>query len=99
MPSRSTTLPDEYRNATPGLPARPLTVVAIDAGWPADVGPVVEELRGRDLDFVLLQRLSRRDAQAIAEALGFRVGGELQMYYSASNPDGRPPRMKLQRRM
>src|SRR5687767_5373651 len=84
---RSTTLPAEYRDARPGLPARPLRLISVDAEWPKTVGPLVEQLRAEQMDFLLLQRISRKDAQAIADALGFRHGGRLQMYYSASNPD------------
>jgi hypothetical protein len=66
-------------------------MLSVDAEWPKTLAPLIEQLRGEPMDFLLLQRISRKDAQTIADALGFRHGGQLQMYYSASNPDGAPP--------
>jgi hypothetical protein len=87
---RATTLPAEYRNATPGLPARPLRLITVDAEWKPPSAELLEQLRGEQMDFLLLQRISRKDAEALANELGFRHGGRMQMFYSASNPNGAP---------
>lgn len=88
--ARSTTLPAEYRNATPGLPARPLRMISVDAEWRPSPAPIIEQLRGEQMDFLLLQRISRKDAETLANELNFRHGGRMQMFYSASNPNGAP---------
>ena len=62
--------------------------VTLDLDWkPVDVATVVESLKAARGDFVLLQGVSRKDAQAIGDALGMRHGGQLQMIYSPGNSD------------
>jgi hypothetical protein len=38
-------------------------------------------------DFVLLQQVSLKDAESVANALEMRHSGELQLYYSPTNPN------------
>lgn len=81
-------VPAEYRNSTPGVPAQALRIACLDLHWkPVDLAAVVAALKEARADFVLLQGVSRKDAQAIGDALGMRHGGQLQMVYSPGNSD------------
>jgi hypothetical protein len=78
-------VPAEYRAATPGFPDRSLMVVSWDLQWTLDTQPAIAALRKHEPDLVLLQQVTRAQAQEIARALDMKHEGELQMMYSQSN--------------
>src|SRR4051812_12822674 len=76
----------DYRQSTPGAPGRALRVVSWDLQWdPSKTAAAIEVLRPILPDLVLLQRVSRKEAQTIGLALDMRARGALQMYYSPTN--------------
>src|SRR5437870_3620301 len=48
---------------------------------------LIDEFKSLKPDFILLQQVSLKNAQSIATALDMRHGGELQLYYSPTNPN------------
>src|SRR5258705_3268548 len=50
---------------------------------------MIAELKNLTPDFVLLQQVSHKDAQHVAELLEMRHKGQLQLYYSPTNPGTR----------
>jgi len=82
-------IPAEYRAATPGVPAQQIQIVSCNLRWMPPPAQLIEDFNRLNLDFVLLQQVSLKDAQGLAEALNMRHNGELQLYYSPTNPDTR----------
>jgi hypothetical protein len=81
-----TGLPPGYRRSTPGVPARSLRIVSWDVKWGTGTdNSILERFRADPPDLLLLQRVTRKTAQEVAQSLEMKNGGELQMYYSPTN--------------
>ena len=86
-------VPEEYRAAAVGAPARTLRFVSMNLGY--DRGKhhlVIDRIYKLNADFVLLQRVTRKDAYELALAMEMRHGGKVQMFYSLNDPatEGQP---------
>ena len=80
-------VPEEYRAAAVGVPARTLRFVSMNLGY--DRGKhhlVIDRIYKLNADFVLLQRVTRKDAYELALAMEMRHGGRVQMFYSPNDP-------------
>jgi len=77
----------EYSSATPGIPPQKVVLISCNLHWAAPGPQLVRDLKSLNPDFVLLQQVSLKDAQSVATTLDMRHGGELQLYYSPTNPN------------
>ena len=77
----------EYSSATPGIPPQKLVLISCNLHWASPPAQLIQELNSQSPDFVLLQQVSLKDAQSVATSLDMRHGGELQVYYSPTNPN------------
>jgi len=77
----------EYKAAAPGIPPQKLVVICCNLHWSPPSAKLIEEFKSHAPDFILLQQISLKDAQTVANALDMRHGGELQLYYSPTNPN------------
>jgi hypothetical protein len=79
-------VPPEYRVSHPGVPLVTLRIVSANGNWKSEEIPsLLGELKRLKPDYVLLQRILRKEAQDIAIALDMRHAGQLQMFYSPAN--------------
>lgn len=76
-----------YANATPGVPPQSIVLVSCNLHWGAPSEKLMGELKSFKADFVFLQQASLKNAESIGNALDMRTGGELQLYYSPTNPN------------
>jgi hypothetical protein len=79
-------VPPVYKESKPGTPPTPVRIASWNFKWQGDVEAAVGRLRAVNADVILLQQVSRKDAQAIGTALEMKHGGTLQMAYSPGNP-------------
>jgi len=79
----------EYQAATPGVPPQRLRFISCDLEWRSPTAKLIQDLAPLKPDFVLVQRVSHKDAEILATALDMRHNGQLQLYYSPTNPDTR----------
>ena len=80
-------VPEEYRAATVGTPARTLRFVSMDLGYDREKHHlVIDRIYKLNADFLLLQRVTRKDAYELALAMEMRHGGRVQMFYSLNDP-------------
>jgi hypothetical protein len=78
----------EYSSASVGIPTQDLTIISCNLNWDTPVpAPFITSLNMYDADFILLQQVAHKDAQFIAEALNMKHAGQLQLYYSPTNPN------------
>lgn len=79
-------VPPEYRASRPGVPPITLRIVSANINWkPTEIPSRVDEIKRLKPDYVLIQRILRKEAQEMAIALDMRDDGELQMFYSPAN--------------
>jgi len=76
----------EYLSATPGIPPQGLVLISCNLRWSAPSAQLIGDLKSLKPDFILLQQVSLKDAEFIATALDMRHSGQLQLYYSPTNP-------------
>src|ERR1051325_1934487 len=76
----------EYTASSPGVPPQKITVISCNLKWTAPAPQLIQEFKTFAPDFVLLQQVSLKNAEAVASALDMRHSGELQLYYSPTNP-------------
>src|ERR1700675_337094 len=76
----------EYSSAVPGIPPQKLVIISCNLHWAAPGAQLAQDFKSQAPDFVLLQQVSLKDAQSVATTLDMRHGGELQIYYSPTNP-------------
>jgi hypothetical protein len=76
----------EYTSATPGIPPQKLVMISCNLHWSAPGAKLIMEFKSLRPDFILLQQVSLKDAESLAASLDMRHGGELQLYYSPTNP-------------
>src|SRR5436305_5516835 len=77
----------EYTASTPGVPPQKTTLISCNLKWTTPSPQLIGEFKSLAPDFVLLQQVSLKNAEAMANALDMRHGGELQLYYSPTNPN------------
>src|SRR5438132_3880667 len=77
----------EYRSATPGIPLQKLILISCNLHWSTPGGQLIQEFKSLSPDFILLQQASLKDAESMGVTLDMRHGGELQLYYSPTNPN------------
>lgn len=76
----------QYANSIVGVPDRAMRVASMNLDWTIPPETAATALKPVNADIVLLQRVSRKDAQSIAQLLAMRHEGQLQMVYSPDNP-------------
>ncbi len=76
----------EYTAATAGIPPQKLVMICCNLHWTAPSAKLIQEFKSLRPDFILLQQVSLKDAESLAAALDMRHSGELQLYYSPTNP-------------
>src|SRR6266568_1731189 len=76
----------EYSSATPGIPPQKLVLISCDLHWTAPSARLIQDFKSLTPDFILLQQVSLKDAQSMAVTLDMHHSGELQLYYSPTNP-------------
>jgi len=77
----------QYTASTPGVPPQKITVISCNLKWTTPSPQLVGEFKALSPDFVLLQQVSLKNAESVAGALEMRHSGELQIYYSPTNPN------------
>ena len=77
----------QYTAATPGVPPQTITVISCNLKWTAPSSQLIADFKSLAPDFVLLQQVSLKNAEALAAALDMRHSGQLQLYYSPTNPN------------
>jgi len=77
----------EYSSATSGIPPQKLVLISCNLHWTVPGAQLMHDFKSLTPDFVLLQQVSLKDAQSVATTLDMRHGGELQIYYSPTNPN------------
>ena len=77
----------EYTASTQGVPPQKITVISCNLKWTTPNEKLIAEFKARTPDFVLLQQVSLKNAETMATALDMRHSGELQLYYSPTNPN------------
>src|SRR3954469_7343082 len=77
----------EYASATPGISPQKLTVISCNLHWSTPSPQLIGEFKSLAPDFVLLQQVSLKSAESIANELDMRHSGQLQLYYSPTNPN------------
>jgi len=76
----------EYQAASPGIPPQKLVVICCNLHWSSPSAKLIDDFKSLKPDFVLLQQVSLKDAQSMGTSLDMRHSGELQLYYSPTNP-------------
>ena len=77
----------EYTASTPGVAPQKITVISCNLKWTVPSAQLISEFKAMSPDFVLLQQVSLKNAETVANALQMRHSGELQLYYSPTNPN------------
>ena len=77
----------EYTASTPGVPPQKITVISCNLKWTVPGEKLIGDFKSLAPDFVLLQQVSLKNAESVAAALEMRHSGELQLYYSPTNPN------------
>src|SRR4051812_18821097 len=77
----------EYTASMPGVPPQKITLISCNLKWTTASPQLIGEFKALAPDFVLLQQVSLKNAESLAGALEMRHGGELQIYYSPTNPN------------
>jgi hypothetical protein len=77
----------EYLAATPGIPPQKLTLISCNLQWKSPTSQLIQDFKSFTPDFILLQQISLKDAESLAAALDMRHSGQLQLYYSPTNPN------------
>ncbi|HEV8604500.1 MAG TPA: endonuclease/exonuclease/phosphatase family protein [Tepidisphaeraceae bacterium] len=77
----------EYRSSVPGIPTQKLVLVSCNLHWSVPSSQLIQDFKSLTPDFILLQQVFLKDAQTIAVALDMRHNGQLQLYYSPTNPN------------
>jgi hypothetical protein len=84
---RNAALRPEYIAATPGVAPQKITVISCNLKWTAASAQLIADFKSLAPDFVLLQQVSLKNAELIAASLDMRHSGQLQIYYSPTNPN------------
>ncbi|HEV8290902.1 MAG TPA: endonuclease/exonuclease/phosphatase family protein [Tepidisphaeraceae bacterium] len=77
----------EYSSAIPGIPPQKLVLISCNLKWSAPSDQLIKDFKSLTPDFILLQQVSLKNAESIASALDMRHTGQLQLYYSPTNPN------------
>ncbi len=77
----------EYRSSVPAIPTQRLLLVSCNLHWSVPTSQLIQDFKSLSPDFILLQQSSLKDAQTIAVTLDMRHNGQLQLYYSPTNPN------------